>query len=89
MTYFEIVAYPIAFGLNVLFSWLGARWIARKGYPELKWLMFGLGILIGFVLQLMVVSFMPGKRRPVPRRSLHRALPAAHMPQPRENAATH
>ncbi|MBK8205185.1 MAG: hypothetical protein IPK87_00200 [Planctomycetes bacterium] len=89
MAYFEIVAYSIAFGLNVLFSWLGARWIERKGYPELKWLMFVLGTLTGFVLQLMVVSFMPGKRRSVPRRSLRRAMPAPQMPVARENAVTH
>lgn len=89
METYEIIGYSIMFGLNLLFSWLGARWIAKKGYPELKWLMFGLGIAIGFVMQLLVISFMPGKRRPVRRRSLHRKLPQARMPEAREKVVSH
>jgi hypothetical protein len=88
MEYFEIGAYAVLFVLNVLFSWLGARWIERKGYAEIKWLMFGLGICMGFVMQLLVISFLPGKRRPVARRSLNRTLPTARMPQPRVNTAS-
>ncbi|MBZ0138123.1 MAG: hypothetical protein K8I27_17335 [Planctomycetes bacterium] len=83
MEYFVIGLYAAAFGLNVLFAWLGARWVARKGYPELYWLMFVIGVFAGFVMTLLVISVMPGKARRVPRRSLHRKLPAPRLPQGR------
>lgn len=86
MEFLPIATWGIGIFLNVLFSWLGALWIEKKGYPELKWIMFGVGIVIGFVLQLIVITFMPGKRRPVPRRSLHRKLPQARLPERRERA---
>jgi hypothetical protein len=84
MEYFQIAVYVVALGLNVLFGWLGARWIARKGYPEMYWLMFALSVVAGFIVPLIVISILPGKARHVPRRSLNRKPPAPRMPQPRD-----
>lgn len=78
-----ITIYAIAIALNIFFGWLGSRWMARKGYPELGWLIWLACIVTGFVLPLLVVSFIPGRRKPVPRRSLQRQLPKARLPERR------
>jgi len=79
----ELVIYGILGALNALFGVLGWRWIARKGYPELGWVMLLLSLLIGFVVPLLVISLLPGRGRPVARRSLRRVLPPARMPAAR------
>lgn len=89
MDYFEIGVYGVMFGLNVLFGWLGMKWMQRKGYAETAWVILVLSLVIGFVLPLLVVSFLPGRRHPAPRRNLQRrALPAANLPQPRKQNAS-
>lgn len=79
----QLTVYAIAFVLNVFFGWLGSRWMARKGYPEYGWLIWLACILAGFVVPLIAVSLLPGRGQPVRRRSLHRQLPKARLPQPR------
>jgi hypothetical protein len=79
----QIVVYSIALVLNVLFGWLGSRWMAKKGYPEYGWIIWLASIVGGFIVPLIVVSILPGRGRPVKRRPLVRKLPQARMPQPR------
>jgi MFS family permease len=80
----ELVILGFALSLNVLFGWLGARWVARKGYPDWRLPVFVASLFAGFVLPLILISVLPGRRHPAPRRSLHRKLPNARMPQPRK-----
>ena len=86
METFEIVAYSVLFGLNVLFGWLGARWVKKKGHPELTWVIWLVSLLAGFFWALIIVSFLPAKARRVPRRQLMRSpghKPNLRMPKPR------
>ncbi|MCA8916893.1 MAG: hypothetical protein KDB90_15980 [Planctomycetes bacterium] len=84
MEWVELLIYGIAFVLNVLFGWLGARWVARKGYPEWRTAVWMSSIFLGFVVPLIIISAIPGRARPVPRRNLQRRLPNARMPLPRQ-----
>lgn len=89
MELFEVIAYGVLFGLNVLFGWLGSKWVTKKGYPELGWVIWLCCIVAGFVVPLLVVSFLPGRAHRVPRRRLKRGpghLAPARMPEPRKPA---
>lgn len=83
MNIVEIVMLAVFLGLNVLFGFLGMRWMQRKGYPDSAWVILVLSICSGFVLPLLVVSFLPSRRRVVARRALPTAAqrPQARMPQ--------
>lgn len=83
MEYFEIAAYAVLLVLNVLFGWLCMNWMRRKGYEDIAWLGLVMSLLTGFVVALLVVSFLPGRRQRVARRPLHRPMPRARMPQAR------
>lgn len=70
--------------LNIAFGVAGMRWMQRKGYPESAWVILVLSICMGFVLPLLVVNFLPSRRRPVERRPLRSfgQRPAPRLPQP-------
>ncbi len=84
MTMFEIGMLAGMAVLNLAFGVAGMRWMQRKGYPESAWVILVLSICMGFVLPLLVVNFLPSRRRPVERRPLRSFgdRPAPRLPQP-------
>ncbi|MBX3458836.1 MAG: hypothetical protein KF696_02585 [Planctomycetes bacterium] len=83
MEHFEIIAYGVLFVLNVLIGWACMGWMRRKGYADSAWVALVVSVAAGFVIAVLLVSFLPGRAHPAHRRPLNRPMLRPRLPQPK------